>query len=72
MARNQPRTLERQLPLDDMEIGSANATRQHTQQHLSRAWFWSSHILDTKRTIRNLTGSTKNGCFHPPSIVIRQ
>jgi hypothetical protein len=53
MPRNDSAALDWQLTFDDMQVGAAHSTRQHSQKHLTVFRLWSRNLGNPKRPFRN-------------------
>jgi hypothetical protein len=54
----------RQIAFRDMQVSTANAARQHAQQHPARTRLWTGHVLDLQQLTRRRMAGNKNRGFH--------
>ena len=64
VAKNQWRAVRRKLPLENVQIGSADAAGANAQQHLSRSGLRRLTLLDFERALRERTAIAQNDRFH--------
>jgi hypothetical protein len=53
-----------EFALDDMQIGSADATDADCHQHFTRARFRHRKVIKQKRIGTDIPGVSENHCFH--------
>lgn len=64
MPGNHARMLRRQLPLNDVQIGAADATGADMQEQVAGFQFGLGHLGNLQRTLCDGSGLSKNSGFH--------